>query len=78
MKPKDTAELWVVMVSFHTGAILFESIDSVLSQAGLGRLVIVDNGNPQAAAQNRKTPAEVTICRHPPDAASEPKSRWGP
>jgi GT2 family glycosyltransferase/nucleoside-diphosphate-sugar epimerase len=37
----------VVMVSYYTGAILWRSIDSVLSQAGLQELIIVDNGNPR-------------------------------
>ncbi len=36
----------VVMVSYHTGAILFASISSVLRQKQLAELVVVDNGNP--------------------------------
>jgi len=49
---KDTAatqDLACVMVSYHTGDILFEAIDSVLAQpVGRIELVVVDNGNPPA------------------------------
>jgi len=34
-----------VMVSFHTGPILFDAIESVLAQNGLCDLILVDNGN---------------------------------
>lgn len=36
----------VVMVSYHTGNVLFTSIASVLQQEGLAELLLVDNGNP--------------------------------
>lgn len=36
----------VVMVTYHTGPVLFASIKSVLRQKNLTDLVIVDNGNP--------------------------------
>ena len=36
----------VIMVSFHTGAVLPVAVTSVLSQEGLAELVLVDNGNP--------------------------------
>src|SRR5690349_6096519 len=36
----------VVMVSYHTGEVLFAAIGSVLSQPHLAELIIVDNGNP--------------------------------
>ncbi len=35
-----------VMVTYHTGEVLFEAIDAVLSQDGLRDLVLVNNGNP--------------------------------
>lgn len=35
----------VVMVSYHTGPVLWLSIESVLRQVGLKELIIVDNGN---------------------------------
>jgi len=38
----------VIMVSYHTGAVLFAGIRSVLSQSHLAELVVVDNGNPPA------------------------------
>ncbi len=36
----------VVMVSYHTGQALFAAIDAVLTQEGLGELIVVDHGNP--------------------------------
>ena len=36
----------VVMVSYHTGPVLFLSVDSALRQPQLAELIIVDNGNP--------------------------------
>ena len=36
----------VIMVSYHTGAVLFASMKTVLTQEGLAELVLVDNGNP--------------------------------
>src|SRR5262245_18009712 len=36
----------VVMVSFHTGPVLFEAIASVLAQTVPVELCLVDNGNP--------------------------------
>ena len=40
---KDTS---VVIVTYFTGPVLRMAIASILEQAGLGELVIVDNGNP--------------------------------
>ena len=36
----------VIMVSYHTGGVLFVAVASVLKQAGLAELIVVDNGNP--------------------------------
>jgi len=36
----------VIMVSYHTGPVLYASVASVLMQGGLSQLVLVDNGNP--------------------------------
>jgi GT2 family glycosyltransferase len=36
----------VVMVSFHTGAALFESVQSVLADPDIFEVILVDNGNP--------------------------------
>ncbi len=36
----------VVMVSYHTGPVLFVSVNSALRQPQLAELIIVDNGNP--------------------------------
>ena len=36
----------VVMVSFHTGPVLFEAVRAVLADPGIAELVLVDNGNP--------------------------------
>jgi N-acetylglucosaminyl-diphospho-decaprenol L-rhamnosyltransferase len=37
-----------IMVSYHTGAVLFEAIEGVLAQDALRELILVDNGNPDA------------------------------
>ena len=36
----------IVIVSYHTGPVLWRSIESVLAQPELDRLILVDNGNP--------------------------------
>jgi len=36
----------VIMVSYHTGAVLFQAIEHVLAQKNLSELIVVDNGNP--------------------------------
>ena len=45
-------EVTVVMVSYRTGPVLAQAIDAVLSpdQAGVGELILVDNGNPPEVA----------------------------
>ena len=40
------ADCCVVVVSYHTGPVLFASIKSILRQKNLAKLVVVDNGNP--------------------------------
>jgi GT2 family glycosyltransferase len=40
----------VVMVSYHTGPVLFEAIECVLAQAAPIELILVDNGNPPHVA----------------------------
>lgn len=48
----------VVMVTYNTGAVLFEAIDCVLSQDSLNELVIIDNGNPYSVICELKLRAE--------------------
>ena len=36
----------VVIITYHTGPILFESISSVLVQENISQLIVVNNGNP--------------------------------
>ena len=48
----------VVMVTYNTGAVLFEAIDCVLSQDLLNELVIIDNGNPHSVLSELKLRAE--------------------
>ncbi|MBU3951293.1 MAG: glycosyltransferase family 2 protein [Proteobacteria bacterium] len=38
----------IVIVSYHTGPVLFESISSVLAQEETGQLILVNNGNPNS------------------------------
>ena len=68
---KDTAatqELACVMVSYLTGDVLFDAIESVLGQSVAPReLVVVDNGNPEHVRARldelaRVTP-ELQVCR---------------
>ena len=40
-----------IMVSFHTGAALFEAIQSVLNDPDILELIVVDNGNPISTRQ---------------------------
>lgn len=47
----------VITVSYHTGAVLFEMIASVLAQDGLAELVIVNNGNPADVVQKLESMA---------------------
>ena len=42
-----TGAVSVVMVSYHTGPVLFEAVESVLGQSELRELIVVDNGNPE-------------------------------
>lgn len=37
----------IVMVTYHTGEVLFESIKSILRLELLGQIIIVDNGSPE-------------------------------
>jgi GT2 family glycosyltransferase len=39
----------VIMVSYHTGPVLFASVKSALGQPQLAELIVVDNGNPPDA-----------------------------
>ena len=48
----------VVMVTYNTGAVLFEAIDCVLAQDLLSELVIIDNGNPPPVLCELKLRAE--------------------
>ncbi len=49
----------VVMVTYHTGPVLFEAIEAVLSQDGLYEFILVDNGNPpEVVAQIERRTAE--------------------
>lgn len=41
------AAVSIVMVSYHTGPVLFEAIDDSLAQPELHELIVVDNGNPE-------------------------------
>ena len=58
-----------IIVSYHTGPVLFEAIESVLAQEALRELILVDNGNPDAVLQevNRRAtldPRLVVITGH--------------
>ncbi len=41
----------VIIVTYHTGAILQRSIEAILRQEGLKELIIVNNGNPKAVEE---------------------------
>jgi len=42
----------VVMVSYHTGPILFDSIAAVLAQQSVIQMIVVDNGNPVSVVED--------------------------
>ena len=54
-------EVSVVMVSYWTGPVLAQAIDAVLApqQAGVGELILVDNGNPPDVTKALARRAEV-------------------
>ena len=43
----SSAPVSAVVVSYHTGEILFGALDALLGQPDLARVVLVDNGNPE-------------------------------
>lgn len=45
----------VVMVSYHTGPILFKSISSILNQREISQIIVVDNGNPASVVSDLKS-----------------------
>ncbi|MDB2414861.1 glycosyltransferase family 2 protein [Rickettsiales bacterium] len=53
-KNKDDKLVSVVMITYHTGDVLWKSIDSVLEQNLLHELIIVNNGNPKAFERKLK------------------------
>lgn len=62
-------DITVVMVSYHTGAALWRSIESVLAQEGLNELILVDNGNSASTRQrlvkkNMKEPRLKVLSGH--------------
>jgi N-acetylglucosaminyl-diphospho-decaprenol L-rhamnosyltransferase len=46
MEARRMTSCSVIMVSYHTGPVLFVSVKSVLRQQQLAELIVVDNGNP--------------------------------
>ena len=64
-RDEPPGEVSVVMVSYRTGPVLAEAIDAVLApdQAGVGELILVDNGNPPevAAALARRAETEPRL-----------------
>lgn len=64
-REEPPGEVSVVMVSYRTGPVLTQAIDAVLSpdQAGIGELILVDNGNPPevTAALTRRAEAEPRL-----------------
>ncbi len=41
----------VIMIVYHTGKILYESVQKVLDDASVDQFIIIDNGSPDGAAQ---------------------------
>ncbi len=41
----------IIMVSYHTGPVLFHTVTQALAQADLAEVIVVDNGNPPAIVQ---------------------------
>ena len=62
VKPNDLA---VIMVSYHTGPALFESVQAVLGEPLVSELIVVNHGNPRADAYRLadldKTDPRVTL-----------------
>ncbi len=53
----------VIIVSYHTGDVLFRAIDAVLRQSATVELIVVDNGNPESvmSALRAKADADARI-----------------
>jgi len=55
MTPVNQSLTSVVIVSYHTGPVLFEAIASVLAQTAPVELLLIDNGNPPEASDKLRT-----------------------
>ncbi|MDC7682421.1 glycosyltransferase family 2 protein [Asticcacaulis sp. BYS171W] len=49
--PRDTRGVTVIMIAYHTGKILFDSIERVLAEPAVRQLVLIDNGSPEHTAE---------------------------
>lgn len=55
----DTGGVCVIMIVYHTGRILFDSIEAVLKDPKVDQFIIIDNGSPPAASQRLRDLSEI-------------------
>ncbi|MFT3995922.1 MAG: glycosyltransferase family 2 protein [Asticcacaulis sp.] len=49
--PRDTRSVTVVIIAYHSGRVLFDSISRALAEPSVKQLILVDNGSPERTAE---------------------------
>ncbi|ESQ79918.1 hypothetical protein AEYBE204_08710 [Asticcacaulis sp. YBE204] len=49
--PRHTRGVTVIMIAYHTGKVLFDSIDRVMAEPSVQQLILIDNGSPERTAE---------------------------
>jgi len=50
----NTLETSIIIVSYHTGAVLFRTLETLIDQDGIKEIILIDNGNPPAITKELK------------------------
>ena len=68
-----TANIGIIIVSYHTGKVLYECINAALKQKGVTQIIIVNNGNPHETNQR----LEALSNQSPKISLIDPKANIG-
>lgn len=61
----NKGSITAIVVTYHTGAILAQCLDSLRLQTGLGEIILVDNGNPEGVVESAiGANADGPVIRH--------------